>query len=725
MAEAGNRISSLLWRKSEEGMGSIRPNPRTGHTLTLVDKHYDSRVYLFGGRDVSSGKHSNELFSLEVGNLHPPRTGRWIWSTVTAKSQHGKLPEGREGHSATAFRKFLVFFGGLGREGLKNDVFTFDLDSLEWSTPPLTGELPIRRYHHSSCTFGREWVHFGGYSEYGDCEDDTFVLNMDKWKWYKPRVSGKPPSRRMSHSASRFGRSMLVFGGFSVSDGQDDSCYLCDVHVLSIDKWTWSSPKIGNAVPNSLPRGGHCAQRVDNQLLVLGGKSSFLQESCDVWLLDTVSWTWSKPAAYSEMPNAICGNIHGHDLVLFGAPYCKDRPTDTSHLSRPKLILWGGEQDKLSSQIFLLDIQDFEFDQQPDKILPEFTILGNAVVPRPYLPPYRNWQMIDTTLTVPRNSLIVKWQLWANDMGTIRMQVYRPVPREGLAAAMKHPYRLVGENVLTARTRGLLSFDVPEHEQVEAQTGDLLGIRVDSDVALGGQWPHKLAAGQRVDKLGHAATPSGVVAIDYGGIRESSNPEAAGAGNLCRYCVHDYLGVGKILNFDDNNRSNLVNMPIPTFLSISAAAFIVPLLDQSPAPQDEVEEQEKEPGLKHIIEDPTLPPLQKKALTELMEQRLLETMTSTSLSTTRRKNKQQAGANALSSSKTAAGQASPSKLDRSRGPSETNDSLNETKSSRSRFPSPLIYLLLVPVPFISLHSPQHALTLRQDSQQQQEDEQDQ
>ena len=45
------------------------------------------------------------------------------------------------------------------------------------------------------------------------------------------------------------------------------------------------------------------------------------------------------------------------------------------------------------------------------------------------------------------------------------MQVYREVPREGLAASMKHPYRLVGENVLTARTKGLLSFDVPEHEQ--------------------------------------------------------------------------------------------------------------------------------------------------------------------------------------------------------------------------------------------------------------------
>ena len=59
-------------------------------------------------------------------------------------------------------------------------------------------------------------------------------------------------------------------------------------------------------------------------------------------------------------------------------------------------------------------------------------------------------------------------------------------------------------------------------------------MRVDSDVALGGEWPHKLAAGQRVDKLGNAATPSGVVAIDYGGAREPSNPQGSSSGNLCR-----------------------------------------------------------------------------------------------------------------------------------------------------------------------------------------------
>ena len=39
-------------------------------------------------------------------------------------------------------------------------------------------------------------VVFGGFSEYGDVENDLAVLDMDSWKWSVPKTTGDPPCPR-------------------------------------------------------------------------------------------------------------------------------------------------------------------------------------------------------------------------------------------------------------------------------------------------------------------------------------------------------------------------------------------------------------------------------------------------------------------------------------------------------------------------------------------------
>jgi hypothetical protein len=43
---------------------------------------------------------------------------------------------------------------------------------------------------------------------------------------------------------------------------------------------------------------------------------------------------------------------------------------------------------------------------------------------------------------------------------------------------MKHPYRLVGENVVTFKETGYTAVYVVDRDQVEVQKGDLIGIYV-------------------------------------------------------------------------------------------------------------------------------------------------------------------------------------------------------------------------------------------------------
>jgi len=175
-----------------------------------------------------------------------------------------------QGHSATIFRNFFVIFGGMGPEGLLNDVSALNLDSMEWVPPSTSGLPPIRRHQHSSCTFARNLVIFGGFSEYGDVENDISVLDMDSWKWTVPKLTGEPPCPRMSHTATRFGKDMLCYGGYCLPETAGEKRYLSDVFVLKTDTWTWSAPDMGSAVPSSLERAGHTADAVNDLLLILG-----------------------------------------------------------------------------------------------------------------------------------------------------------------------------------------------------------------------------------------------------------------------------------------------------------------------------------------------------------------------------------------------------------------------------------------------------------------------
>ena len=167
--------------------------------MTVLPKEHSNAVLMFGGRELNGGQ-TNDLYRFDVGECRAPRRGTWMWS-MQPTAPSAPSPPPREGHTATIFRNYFVIFGGLGLDGLLNDIHALDLDTLVWSVPETSGVLPIRRHQHSSCTFSRNLVIFGGYSEYGDSEND--VAGNRSSPAAHPRAPARPqstyPSSRTLH----------------------------------------------------------------------------------------------------------------------------------------------------------------------------------------------------------------------------------------------------------------------------------------------------------------------------------------------------------------------------------------------------------------------------------------------------------------------------------------------------------------------------------------------
>lgn len=153
-------------------------------------------------------------------------------------------------------------------------------------------------------------------------------MDISRWKWSAPKISGEPPRPRSYHSATpvqgKNGKSQLVIFG-----GNGPNASFNTVHVLETDgkEWAWINPKVSGTVP--LPRTGHCAALLaDKKTIIIYGGWDPNDEDIgaddedtvygDSYLLDTETFTWSvgpKPVHRGVVENGGEQRV-GHDCVL-------------------------------------------------------------------------------------------------------------------------------------------------------------------------------------------------------------------------------------------------------------------------------------------------------------------------------------------------------------------------------------------------------------------------
>lgn len=173
-----------------------------------------------------------------------------------------------------------------------------------WSKAPVYGSLPSHglRAHSVTLVDGIAWI-FGGCDDKG-CWKDVWCFNTGEWivyatiqcelnegssetmQWSNPSTLGDIPPPCRAHTATLVDRRIVMFGG------GESSRYYNDVYVLDTVTRTWSHPEFpeppeDSVAPPTIPprRRAHTAVLYRGRIWIFGGGNG-TQALNDLWTLE-------------------------------------------------------------------------------------------------------------------------------------------------------------------------------------------------------------------------------------------------------------------------------------------------------------------------------------------------------------------------------------------------------------------------------------------------------
>ncbi|KAL5965845.1 Host cell factor 1 [Taenia solium] len=282
----------------------------------------NTRVLLFGGM-LEYGKYSNELYELQASKWEwkrlkpkPPRNGPLpcprIGHSFTLVGQRAFLFGGITNDSEDPKNNIPRYL---------NDLYTLELrpnsSAMCWDIPITYGQPPSPRESHTAVAYQvmdgliKKWrlLVYGGMT--GCRLGDLWQLEIDTMTWTKPTISGDLPAPRSLHSATVIGNRMFVFGGWVplVMDDMKTTVekeWKCTntLASLNLDTMSWEPIQMEIFDDSLVPRAraGHCAVAVSTRLYIWSGRDGYRKawnnQVCfkDLWFLET-----DKPPAPSRV----------------------------------------------------------------------------------------------------------------------------------------------------------------------------------------------------------------------------------------------------------------------------------------------------------------------------------------------------------------------------------------------------------------------------------------
>eukprot|EP00096_Caligus_rogercresseyi_P002281 TRINITY_DN14367_c0_g1_i1.p1 TRINITY_DN14367_c0_g1~~TRINITY_DN14367_c0_g1_i1.p1 ORF type:complete len:398 (+),score=93.60 TRINITY_DN14367_c0_g1_i1:49-1242(+) len=319
------------------------------------------KIYSFGGYCTGENYKDEKPIDVFILNTH---TYRWrsLEKPKPGGSEYHDWPVQRYGHSISAKGDNIYLYGGRNAHKILSALYVFNVTTLKWSEPKVSGEIPMARDGHTSTIIGDDLYICGGF-ENNDFSHFISKLNLKTLVWSTVWPNGDAPQYRDFHSATVFdGNKILIFGGRYEINFHES--YPTDVHYLDTETMTWHAPRLsGTAFPD--PRRSHTAMSVNNNdLLIFGGYNSELDiHYNDVWILNTQSWTWreihplgSPCAPIPRRRHAMCRSPGDSRLFIFGG---------TSHYDGPPLFFTQEQlnyflaiNDDYSVDNMLIDLND-------------------------------------------------------------------------------------------------------------------------------------------------------------------------------------------------------------------------------------------------------------------------------------------------------------------------------------------------------------------------------
>ena len=112
----------------------------------------NTSVYIFGGSDGFTYSNAMSQFSFESMS--------WIQLIQSSENQ----PTPRIHSVLFEYNSSIYLFGGQSEQGLRNDLWMFDISYLTWTQVPQQGSIPTARAQTEFCLEGSNLYIFGGVS---------------------------------------------------------------------------------------------------------------------------------------------------------------------------------------------------------------------------------------------------------------------------------------------------------------------------------------------------------------------------------------------------------------------------------------------------------------------------------------------------------------------------------------------------------------------------------
>eukprot|EP01022_Parablepharisma_sp_SALTPOND_P026292 TRINITY_DN626_c0_g1_i2.p1 TRINITY_DN626_c0_g1~~TRINITY_DN626_c0_g1_i2.p1 ORF type:complete len:812 (-),score=35.03 TRINITY_DN626_c0_g1_i2:3904-6339(-) len=264
----------------------------------------------------------------------------------------------------------VIYGGATGGGGLANeDLHLLDLrkgnENISWIVIKVSGANPGKRYGHSLSFCKPYLVLFGGHSE-AEPQNDVWVLSIERapFQWERLDTKGPMPEPRAYHTAAicTLGIAtgmIVVFGGRGIDHDPRNDTWGLRRHRNGTWEWVRAPYKAGKP---PAARYQHCAVFTNTLMLVVGGRSNTIGESLGIVSYDTETLGWGSVAGFPCFRHSCW--VYGSSLYSFGG-FSHSAPNNP-HAEFLKMDL--SKTLKYSLEIF----QATDFEKLPDKPSPKF-----------------------------------------------------------------------------------------------------------------------------------------------------------------------------------------------------------------------------------------------------------------------------------------------------------------------------------------------------------------
>jgi len=241
----------------------------------------------------------------------------------------GAPPTKRFKHTATAFGKYIIFIGGQETDTKRfNEIIYFDTQTQAFFRPIIKGDVPPNFSRHVAVLVkGRIFV-FGGFDGFGT-NFELAIFNPATFAWTnvdRSQVRGELPPPRTNHSAAAVDNMLYLFGGNNNNSATGQYQVLDDFYSLDTDSLTWTN--LSQSTRNSFyphARSGHALSSINNKIFLFGGgvwneTQGWVQKSTDIHIFDPSTQSWSQPQCTGKIETStfVISFTIGNFLFIFG-----------------------------------------------------------------------------------------------------------------------------------------------------------------------------------------------------------------------------------------------------------------------------------------------------------------------------------------------------------------------------------------------------------------------